>query len=169
MGKFLIRNGFPNVGDAIIATIGRRLDSKEVHDALFGMAPLKAPGIDGLHAQFFQTQWNIVGESLISMVRGVFENGMLDEFFNKTLLVLIPKVAGPEFVTQFRPISLCTVPYKVLTKVLANRLKSIMPTLVEENETTFVGGRHIINNVLIAQEVIHSMKGRKGKKKMDGD
>lgn len=57
----------------------------------------------------------------------------------------------------------------MLTKVLANRLKSIMPTLVEENETTFVGGRHIINNVLIAQEVIHSMKGRKGKKKMDGD
>lgn len=110
MGKFLIRNGFPNVGDAIIATIGRRLDSKEVHDALFGMAPLKAPGIDGLHAQFFQTQWNIVGESLISMVRGVFENGMLDEFFNKTLLVLIPKVAGPEFVTQFRPISLLYSP-----------------------------------------------------------
>lgn len=96
----------------------------------------------------------MVGDSLVEMVRG---------FLNKTLLVLIPMVQGPEFVAEFCPISLCTVPFKVWTKVLVNLLKPIMPKVIAENQMSFVGGRHIMDNVVIAQEDIHSMRVKKGK------
>lgn len=127
------------------------------------MAPLKASGVDGLHAQFYQSQWVVVGESLISIVKKGFNNGEVEAFLNKTLLVLILKVPRPELVSQFQLISLCTVPYKLLTKVIVNRLKPVMPLLVEENQTNFIGGRHIIDNVVIAQEVVHSMHIKKEK------
>lgn len=84
------------------------------------------------------------------MVRNAFENGVLEEYFNKTLLVLISKVVVPENVLHFKPISLCMVPYKVLSKVIVNWLKPFMSILVAENQTSFVGGRHIMVNVVIA-------------------
>lgn len=129
------------------------------------MAPLKAPGIDGLHAQFYQSQWRVVGDSLFDMVRKGFEFGKIEEYLNKTLIILIPKVISPKVVSQFRPISLCSVPYKILSKVIVNRLKPLMPLmplLVTENQMSFVGGHFITDNVIIAQEV-HSMHIRKGK------
>lgn len=98
------------------------------------------------------------------MVRKGFEDDEVKEFLNKILLVLMSKVVGPEVVTQFRMISLCTIPYKVLTKVIVNRLKPVMPKLIAENQMSFVGGRHIMDNVIITKEVIHSMRIKKGKK-----
>ncbi|KAA3471264.1 Retrovirus-related Pol polyprotein LINE-1 [Gossypium australe] len=98
------------------------------------------------------------------MVRRVFRNGNLEDFFNQTLFVLIPKVATLELITLFRPISLCTVPYKILSKVIVNRLKLVMPILVAKNQTCFVGGRHLMDNIVIAQEVIRLMRVQKGKK-----
>lgn len=87
----------------------------------------------------------------MAMVRKVFENGDLEDFFNKTLIVLILKVAAPELLSQFRLISLCAVPYKILSKVIVNRLKPRMSILVAENQTSFVEGRHIMDNVVIAK------------------
>lgn len=69
--------------------------------------------------------------------------GVVEPFLNKTLIILILKAVGPESVSQFRPISLCTVPYKVLIKVIVNWLKSIMPKIITKNQVSFVGGRHI--------------------------
>lgn len=100
----------------------------------------------------------------MALVRYAFENGILEDFFNKTLIVLIPMVAGTEVVSQFRPISLCTIPYKLLSKVIVNRLKLAMSILVAENQTSFVGGRHIMDTMVVVQEVIHLMRTYKGKK-----
>lgn len=63
---------------------------------MFRMAPLKAPGVDGYHAKFYQLQWDVVGPSVCSMVRRVLKGHTLDPNINRTLLVLIPKVLGPE-------------------------------------------------------------------------
>lgn len=97
------------------------------------------------------------------MVRNAFEKGLLEEFFNKTLIVLILKVLVLENVSQFKPISLCTASYK-MSKVIVNHLKTVMSILVVENQTSFVGERHIMDNVVVAQEVIQSMRIRKGRK-----
>ncbi|CAN1860134.1 Transposon TX1 uncharacterized 149 kDa protein [Linum perenne] len=127
------------------------------------MGPLKAPGKDGYQPIFFQRCWDIVGSSLTSFVIAACRNPSLIRSVNETLIVLIPKCKQPETPTQFRPISLCNVAYKTITKCLANRLKDLMPDLVHRSQTSFVPDRHITDNIIIVQEVVHSMHAKKGK------
>lgn len=94
----------------------------------------------------------MVGESLVKMVRKGFDSGHVEKFLNKTLIVLIPKVPDPEVVSQFWHINLCSIPYNLLTKVLMNHLKPLMPKLVARNQTNFFGGHNIMGNVIIAKK-----------------
>ena len=77
--------------------------------------------------------------------------------------MLIPKVPNPEFIRDFRPISLCNVIYKLITKSIVNRIKPVMSTIISPNQCSFVPGRLSSNNIIVAQEVIHTMKTMKGK------
>ncbi|XP_074313591.1 uncharacterized protein LOC141648774 [Silene latifolia] len=124
----------------------------------------KAPGPDGFQAIFYQKHWPIVESSLCLMVINVLEGKGFLEGLNDTHIVLIPKVTGPELVLQFRPISLCNVAYKIVSKVLANRIKKVLPFLISETQSGFVPGRQITDNIVIFQEVIHTMRQKKGKK-----
>ena len=86
------------------------------------------------------------------------EEGVLPSVLNDTTIVLIPKIDNPVSMKDFRPISLCNVLYKILAKILTNRLKWILPDIISDEQSTFVPGHFIINNVIIAFEVIHYMK-----------
>ncbi|KAK7244115.1 hypothetical protein RIF29_38933 [Crotalaria pallida] len=83
---------------------------------------------------------------------------------NSTLLVLIPKVDTPQWASQFRPIALCNVVYKRITKILANRLNPFLNNWISPNQAGFVSGRNIQDNIIIAQELVHTMKNMRGKK-----
>src|SRR3954462_2669625 len=109
---------------------------------------MKAPGPYGLHAVFFKRFWHILGEELTDEVLDVINKRKIPQGWNDTNVVLIPKVASPEMITQYRPISLCNVVYKVISKMLANRLKKILPEIISPTQSSFVPGRLITDNVL---------------------
>ena len=127
------------------------------------MKPFKAPGIDGFHAGFFQRLWLLVGDSVKREVKEIFATQKIPAYLNQTLIALIPKQIGPELVSHYRPISLCTTIYKTVTKILVHRLKPLLPSLISPMQSAFLAGRRGSNNVIIAQELIHSLKNRKGR------
>ncbi|KAH9752901.1 putative ribonuclease H protein [Citrus sinensis] len=143
--------------------LGQAVEDEEIKNVIFSMKALKAPGIGGLHALFYQTQWHVVGKSVCSLIKGIFNGNEIPKELNKTLIVLVPKSDNPISLKLFRPISLCPVIYKTITKLLANRLKSILPDLIGPTQTSFIPGRHITENIVVAQEVIHLMRRKKGR------
>jgi hypothetical protein len=136
----------------------------EIKNALFQLFPTKAPGPDGFPAHFFQRNWDLCGEEVTKVVFRIINGEESAEIINKTVLVLIPKVQNPTLLSQFRPISLCNVLYKIASKAIANRLKSILPEIISEEQSAFVPGRLITDNIIAAYECLHFMKRNKAKK-----
>jgi len=143
--------------------LNRAYTEAEIREALSAMGPTKSPGPDGFNACFFQRFWHIVGKDVTSMVQSILAGDSLPPRLNHTHVVLIPKVNRPDRITEFRPISLCNVLYKIVTKVVSNRLKLVLPSIISETQSAFTPGRLITDNILIAYEVFHSMIGRKSR------
>ena len=133
----------------------------EVHKALKQMYALKAPGPDGMPPIFFQNFWPIVGSLVSKTVLDFLNHGITPPKFNETHIVLVPKTKSPKNVTEYRPISLCNVIYKLASKTLANRLKKILPSIISDSQSAFVNGRLITDNVLVAFETMHHINLRK--------
>lgn len=120
------------ITDQMNLELDRPFTCKEVESALFMMKPNKSPGVDGFTADFFQRHWELVKPSIMAAVLGFLNGGDMPELINRTLLVLIPKVANPQELTQFRPISLCTVLYKICSKAMANRLRLMLDDIISD-------------------------------------
>ena len=129
---------------------------EKVKNVLFKMKSLKAPGPDGFNVFFYKKAWPIVGEDFMDAVIYFFENGRILREWNDTALTLIPKVANPSRMSDFRPIACCNVMYKCISKIMANRLKGVLPTLINEAQLAFVPGRSIGDSILIAQELVRN-------------
>lgn len=131
------------------------------------MAPLKSPGPNGFSACFYQKYWMLVGDEVCIIVLNFLNGGSFNDRINYNYIVFIPKVKNSVNVRDFRPISLCNVIYKLISKVLSNRLKKILPIIISPNQSAFILVSLIIDNVIVAYETLHFMKTRhKGK---DGD
>lgn len=133
----------------------RSFTEADVSFALSQMHPLKSPGPDGFSVCFYHKLWATVGKVVSQAVLQFLNGGVFDAAINSTNLVLIPKVSYPSRLTEYRPISLCNVIYKIIAKVLANRLKVIVP-FVSPQQSAFIPGRLI----LVAFEVLHTMDTR---------
>ncbi|KAL4332654.1 hypothetical protein GQ457_07G000040 [Hibiscus cannabinus] len=130
--------------------------AEEVIAAFRDINPRKSPGIDGLPSGFFQ-HWDILGEDFVSLCLDLLRGHADMASVNETVIVLIPKVDKPTSMRQLRPISLCTVIYKTVSKVLVNRMKAILPHCISSAQAAFVQGRAITDNILVAHELVHTL------------
>ncbi|CAM8926233.1 unnamed protein product [Rhodiola kirilowii] len=158
-----------NVHSVISAEMNRDLveefTEEEVRNALFQMCPTKAPGPDGFSALFYQKCWNIVKADVVEVVLRCLNSKILDRELNSTNIVLIPKVKDALSLEQFRPISLCNVIMKIISKSLVNRLQRCLDKVISSNQSAFVQGRIITDNILLAQEINHYIKCHQKQKK----
>lgn len=140
------------------------MTKEEVHKALISMKSYKAPGPDGFQPIFYKIFWNDVGDDIWRFMRDSFMYGEFSAPMADTLVALIPKVDHPMAFKDFRPISLCNVMYKPVTKVLVNRLRPFLNGMISPFQSSFIPGRSITDNVILLQEIVHHMKKSKKKK-----
>ena len=122
----------PVVTEEMSRSLERGFTIEEIKKAVFSMSLDKSPGPDGMNAMFYQQHWDIVGPLVSKAVMDCLNEQAEIGAINSTLVTLIPKVKAPKTVGDFRPISLCNVLYKVISKVLINRLKPILPRIIHE-------------------------------------
>lgn len=108
--------------------------SDEIWEALKDMGELKAPGADGMPVVFYKRFWSLVGSKVKEEVLQVLNGAAMLVGWNDTVIVLIPKTASPEKLKELRPISLCNVVYKLVSKVLANRLKRVLLDIISSSQ-----------------------------------
>jgi hypothetical protein len=157
----------PRVSEADNAILEAPITKEEVRVALFQMHPDKSPGPDGFNPAFYRNFWELCGDDIFTAIKDWLWRGYFPSTLNETNICLIPKCDNPGSMKDFRPISLCNVLYKAISKLLANRLKGVLSKYISEEQSAFVEGRSIIDNALIAIEIIHCLKrrtkGAKGK------
>lgn len=130
------------------------VSAEEIKNILYAMASNKSPGPDGYPAEFFKLAWPVVGEDFILAIQSVFMKYFLPKGVNSTILALVPKTTEAKEMKDYRPIACCNVLYKVVSKIIANCLKAILPRIIAANQSAFVQGRLLKENVLLATELV---------------
>lgn len=146
---------FQSIGnDCIAESLEASFTEEEVWAAVKSCDRNKAPGLDGFNLMCFQKCWKVFKADVLQFFNAFYENGKLVRGVNSSFITLIPKIDGPANISDYRPISLIGSVYKILAKVLTNRLRKVMPRVIGEAQSAFLGGRNILDGVLIANEVV---------------
>lgn len=136
--------------------------SDEITVTFKKLNPNKSPGPDGFSSGFFKATWEILGEEVVQTTSKFFSSGFLPATINATILTMVPKTTGASSIRDYRPISCCTTIYKAISKMLVFRLKPILPRLILPNQTAFVKGRLLIENTILATELVRDYHNSKG-------
>eukprot|EP00253_Pinus_taeda_P012133 PITA_12133 len=137
--------------------LNRPVTEQEISEVLKETQNGKAPSPDGFNVDFFKSCWNIVKEDIVEIVEDSRRNKTILKALNTSFIALIPKQDNAQTPERYRPIALCNVVYKIISKVVANRLKPLLPTLISGEQIGYVEGRQILDNIIQAHKVIHSL------------
>lgn len=140
------------------AYLKREVLSAEIKGTIFAMPLSKSPGPDVYSVEFLRASWDTVGEDIIAAVAEFFRNGRLLKDLNTTTIVLIPKTSAACRLGDFRPISCCNLVYKVITKIIVNRLKPILQSSISRNQVAFLKGRSLGENGPLASKLIRNYR-----------
>jgi len=135
---------------------------EEVKNAVWECGGSKSPGPDGFNFNFIKSCWEVLKADVMAAVQLFHTTGSLPKGCNASFIALIPKARDPSSLDQFRPISFVGVIYKIITKVLSSHMKNIMPFIIDECQLAFISGRGLLDNVVMANEVLEDIK-RNGK------
>nr|GEV36911.1 RNA-directed DNA polymerase, eukaryota, reverse transcriptase zinc-binding domain protein [Tanacetum cinerariifolium] len=139
----------------------REVSNEEIKRAVWDCGIDKAPGPDGFTFGFYRRYWDIIGNDVVDAVKWFFFHGEIPKEGNSSFITLIPKVPNANMVKDFRPISLIGSLYKVIAKVLANRLVTVLDDIVDEIQSAFVTDQQILNGHFILNEIVHWCKNKR--------
>ncbi|GJV95486.1 RNA-directed DNA polymerase, eukaryota [Tanacetum coccineum] len=160
--RYKLNYTFPNkLQPDQMATLESPVSRDEVRNAVWGCGENKSPGPDGFSFEFFRKFWDTVGSDFCEAVEWFFEHSSFSRGCNSSFIALIPKNQDPKFVNDYRPISLIGSLYKVVTKILANRLSSVIPGLISDVQTAFLPNRQILDGPFIINELLSWCKHKK--------
>ncbi|GJY15773.1 RNA-directed DNA polymerase, eukaryota [Tanacetum coccineum] len=139
----------------------KNVSDDEIRLAVWDCGSQKAPGPDGFSFLFLKTYWDLLKDDVVRAVRGVFDSFEMPKGTNSSFITLIPKVANPIHVNDFWPISLIGMQYKIIAKVLANRLSKVIDKVVSKEQSAFISGRFILDGPLMLSEIMSWYKKKK--------
>ena len=145
---------FPKLSECDREHCDRDLTEEELRKAVLSMENDKSPGIDGLTNNFYKHFLPILGEKLTQVYNYAFRSGQLSVSQRRGVITLLFKKGDRTLLKNWRPISLLTTDYKVLTKALANRLQQVLPTIIHSDQTASVKGRTINDNTRLLDDVL---------------
>nr|KYP51174.1 LINE-1 reverse transcriptase isogeny [Cajanus cajan] len=140
-----------------------KFDEEEVKEAVWDCASLKSPGPDGLNFKFIKAFWEVMKKEFLVFLEEFHTTGKFSRGTNPTFIALIPKGDDPRGLGDYRPISLVSCIYKIVSKVLARRLKKVLDKVIDQRQSAFLGGRQLLHSVMIANEVVEEAKRMKKK------
>jgi hypothetical protein len=143
---------FDSISESDASWLERSFEEEEVRKVVSTMNGDKAPGPNGFSMAFFQACWDVVSVDIMKVFYDFHGRGLFEKSLNASFISLIPKIPGATSIKDFRPISLVGGIYKIIAKVLANRLKLVLEKVISKSQSAFIKGRHILDHILIANE-----------------
>lgn len=145
----------PKLTSADSQSLCNEVTNEEIERAMFSLNSSSSGGPDGFNAFFYQKCWNTLQPAVCNAVRHYFKTGNMPQSYNCTNIALIPKIKNATRVADYRPISCCNTIYKCISKIIASRLKVVLPSIISKNQAAFLEGRSILDNVLLSHELLH--------------
>jgi hypothetical protein len=141
----------------------KKFTLQEIKEAVFAMEPNKAAGPDGFNAEFYQAFWGVISDDLYNLIDDLYNHDLDLDMLNYGLVTLVPKGSDADKIQKYRPICLLNVVFKIITKILCNRLIAIVEKVIKISQTAFIKGRYILDGVVSLHEILNEIHRKKKK------
>lgn len=154
---------FRKISDSDNLSLIAAFDPGEVREAVWQCGNDKSPGPDGVNFRFIKQFWHLMSTDIQKLLDDFHRQGYWPRGCNSSFITLVPKKENPQGLQDFRPISLIGCAYKIISKVLTNRIKSVLPAVIDDCQSAFLEGRGALDSIVVANEWLHDAKTRKKK------
>jgi len=148
----------PTITEEQSRTLDSALSFQELTEAVTQMSTGRSPGIDGLPVDFYKAFWKIIGRDFYEVVQKCFNDKLLPKSCQRAVLALLPKKGDLSLLKNWRPVSILTSDYKIIAKLLANRMKCVLGDIIHQDQSYCIPGRTIHDNIFLIRDILDYSK-----------